>query len=587
MIIDTSEMKIGANPCPSCRERGGDKRGNNFHFYGDGRGGYCFSCGSTVLSDDEIAARGLNAFEWTDEMEMVMSKRERLTAEEVGKIRNQTTEHGKLSRGISDETYKKYRVRFGCDEQTGDVNSHYYPYTEEYQASGYKLRKLPKEFTVVGKLSGDSDLFGQVFFRNASGKFVVLCAGEIDTLSAYQMLNANKSDKFDDIPCVSAGTGENGSHKNIAKHYSWFDRFEKIIVIYDQDDTGRKAVRNLTKVLPKGKMYVVDLPMKDINAMLEAGKQQEFTNSFWKAKHFTPEGIVSSADVMNSIVEHAQIDKIPLPPFMHNIQRLFAGGVPLGVIVNLGGASGQGKSTIADEILYYWIFESPYKVGILSLESDVGSYGTKLLSRHIEQKIDLIVDKEEKLKLLTSEETTTKANELWNKPDGSARFYLIDERDGGINSVKSQITKMIVECECKVVVIDPATDLIDSLTNEQQAEFMSWQKGMVKSHKVTFLNILHTRKTGQGQKAGSAGADLHEEDFHGNSSLYKSAAANILFSRNKEAEDEIERNTMYLKLSKCRWTGNTSPVAGKYYYDNNKHRLYDFDDYFQSQTCDF
>ena len=207
---------------------------------------------------------------------------------------------------------------------------------------------------------------------------------------------------------------------------------------------------------------------------------------------------------------------------------------------------------------------------------------SRYISRHIGNKIELLETKEEKLELLSSEETIDKANELWFNTDGTPRFYLIDERDGGLNSLKEQIMRMIIECECKVIVIDPTTDLIDSLTNEQQAEFMSWQKGLVKSHKVTILNILHTRKTGQGQKAGSAGADLHEEDFHGNSSLYKSAAANILFSRNKEAEDDTERNTMYLKLSKCRWTGNTSPAAGKYFYDNEKHTLYDFDDYWSS-----
>ena len=268
-----------------------------------------------------------------------MAKREKLTKEEVEKIKDQTGEYGKLSRGISDETYKKYRIRFGYDEETGDVVSHYYPYTEEYQASGYKLRKLPKEFSVVGKVSSDSDLFGQVFSRNASGKFVILCAGEIDTLSAYQMLHANKNEKFDDIPCVSAGTGENGSHKNIAKHYSWFDRFEKIIVIYDQDNTGREAVKKLVNVLPKGKMFVVDLPMKDINAMLEAGKQQEFVNAFWKHRQYTPDGILGSGDLHDRMIEELSTPKIPLPPFMHKLQKMMAGGIPLGRIVNLGSAS--------------------------------------------------------------------------------------------------------------------------------------------------------------------------------------------------------------------------------------------------------
>ena len=89
---------------------------------------------------------------------------------------------------------------------------------------------------------------------------------------------------------------------------------------------------------------------------------------------------------------------------------------------------------------------------------------------------------------------------------------------------------------------------------------------------------MHTRKTANGQKAGSAGADLHEEDIQGASAAYKSAACNLMFSRNKEAEDEIERNTTIMKATKIRWTGKTG-IAGKYYYDNEKHTLYDLDDF--------
>ena len=107
---------------------------------------------------------------------------------------------------------------------------------------------------------------------------------------------------------------------------------------------------------------------------------------------------------------------------------------------------------------------------------------------------------------------------------------------------------------------------------------MAWQKGMVKSHGCTFMNVNHTRKTSGGQKAGSAGADLHEEDLMGSSAIYKSAACNLMFTRNKEAEDEMERNTIIMKATKIRWTGRTG-LAGKYYYDIQKHTMHDLDDY--------
>ena len=80
-------------------------------------------------------------------------------------------------------------------------------------------------------------------------------------------------------------------------------------------------------------------------------------------------------------------------------------------------------------------------------------------------------------------------------------------------------------------------------------------------------------------------ADLHEEDLMGSSSAYKSAACNLMFSRNKESEDDIERNTTVMKATKIRWTGKTG-IAGKYYYDNDKHTLYDLDDWLKENGPD-
>ncbi len=135
---------------------------------------------------------------------------------------------------------------------------------------------------------------------------------------------------------------------------------------------------------------------------------------------------------------------------------------------------------------------------------------------------------------------------------------------------------LVISCNCKVIVLDPMTDLIDSMTLEQQAAFMKWQKGLVKSHNITFINISHTRKSASGQKAGSAGADLHEEDMFGNSAVYKSAACNLVFSRNKEALDEIEKNTTNISVSKHRSQGNTGRNVAKIYYSKEHSTLFSY-----------
>jgi hypothetical protein len=571
---------VGSNPCPRCRSKGRDKSGNNFTFYGEGLGGFCWSCNYTELSDDEKEKRGIGKWVYSEGDEV--ATKEIITAEQLAEIKSYTSVVGKNQRGISDDTYKAYACRFKYDEATGEVCEVFYPYTQDYKAAGYKVRKTPvKDFYSVGKIGKQSELFGQWRWKEARGKYVVLCAGELDALSAYQMLEnyrKGRNSDFDPIPVVSSAIGESGSYKQVQLQYAWLNQFDRIIVCYDNDDAGKEAVKNLVDVMPKGKMFVMNLSLKDTNKYLEEGKEKQWIQAFYSAAPYSPDGIVGSGKLGEKIREAAMTPKVPLPPFMHKVEDKMAGGIPLGVIVNLGSASGTGKSTIVDECTYFWIFNSPHRVGVLSLESDSGQYGTKVLSRHIGRKIDLLKTPEEKLALLEEPWVIEKERELWFNDDGTDRWHCIDERDGGLDSVKSLIMELIISCGCKVIIIDPLQDLLDGLPNEEQAVFMKWQKGTIKSHKVTFININHTRKTPNQAKQGSQGADLHEEDFQGTSSIYKSGAANLLFSRDKEAEDNFERNVTRMKMPKCRWTGETG-LGGEYYYDNQTHTMWDKDDW--------
>lgn len=571
--------------CPRCAKNGRDRNRNNLHVYGEDKGAHCFACAFTIPSLAHMEENG-----WVDdEDEEEVVTQDVITQEEAEKIKGYTTLKGYGTRGISDETYAFYAVRHKLSEETGKPVAQYYPITEEYARSGYKVRKLPKEFSTIGRMCVDSDLFGQWKHKNATGRFVVITAGEIDAMSGHQILEAYRQSKgsdFDPVPVVSGVLGEGGSAKQIQKQYDWFNRFQKIIICYDQDAAGEKAVKKIAKVLPKGKVFIMTLPMKDTNAMLEAGKNKQWISCFYDAKPYTPDGIVSSAELGEKIRLAASMEKMGLPPFMHELEKMMAGGIPLKVIINLASASGTGKSTIVDEMMYHWIFHSPYKIGTVTLESDSGQYGTKILSRHLGVKIDLIDNVEEKLAYLDSEEVLAAEQELYFLPDGTPRFYLIEERDGGIDSLKELIMNLIIACDCQIIILDPLQDILDGLGNEGGELFMKWMKGMVKSHDVTFINVNHVRKSGNQQKANSTGADMHEEDIHGSGSILKSGACNLLFSRNKEAEDPIERNTTKMKATKIRWTGATG-VAGEYFYENETHTLWDLNDYMAAHPAGF
>ncbi len=570
--------------CPRCRRKGNDKSGNNLKVYGEGNGAYCWACDFTILSDKERAARGLDE---DHEEEEEVSTREAITKEENDKLKKYTGIKSQGWRGIKDETNKVAGVRYTYDDESGEPDAQYVPTTIGGKLAGYKVRKFPKDFTSpIGVVGSTCDLIGQ-FRHPTGGRTCLIVGGEIDYLSADQMLwdyQCSKGNKeYARVAVVSPSTGEGGSVKQIQNNYAFFNAFEKIIIGLDNDDAGKKAAAKYAAVLPKGKVYVAEWSKKDPNAMLTAGLEKQFISDYYRAKPYVPDGIVGSGGLLEKIREQALIPKIPLPPFMHKVQKLMAGGIPLGVIINLASASGTGKSTIIDECTYFWVFNSPHRIGVITMESDSGQYGTKILSRHMGKKIDLIEDVDEKLEFLDDEATLAAAGELFKLPDGSDRWHLIEDRDGGLESLKDLIMQLIIQCECKVIIIDPVQDMLEGLTNEEQAKFCGWMKGVIKSHGVTFVNVSHVRKSGAGQKANSTGADMHEEDIFGSGSLIKSAACNLLFSRNKEDEDEIEKNTTYMKMSKCRWTGKTGG-AGQYYYDGPTHTLYDKEDWLASRV---
>ena len=565
--------------CPKCRSRGKDTSGDNLVIYvGDG-GSKCFACGYGVPSEGYIE-EGIKELSLEDIQKM---NEKRITQEQYKAIKSITSFNDGY-RGITKETNQFYGVRMEYDESTGDPIREYYPTTLDYKMAGYKPRELPKAFgKSLGLVGSDCDFFGEWKFQNPSQyQSVLIVGGEIDARSAFQALRDDQikrgKEQYEPTAVVSSTIGESGTVLQAKKRYKWLDKFGRIYIGLDNDDAGKEATKKLIEVLPKGKVFLVTWSKKDPNSILTSNDPRRIVSDFFSAQKYTPTGIVGSGSLMPKIIENAKTPRVPLPPFMHKLQRMMAGGIPLGYIINIGAFSGIGKTSYINEMVYYWVFNSPHKVGAVSMELDSGQYGEVVLSRHMERKISLIEDTEQRVDYLESEAVQVAGKELFYNEDGTDRWHLLDDRDGTLEDVKRVVEELIIVCECKLIVLDPVQDLLDGLSNDEQAVFMRWQKSMIKSHKVSFVNINHTRKSPSGNKSGGQGGWITEEDFSGSSSIFKSGGANILLMRDKYAEDEIEKNTTIAVMSKCRWTGITGE-AGRYFYENKTHKLFDLDYY--------
>lgn len=554
--------------------------------------GYCYSCNQAFNTEQVHTSSvggelGVEGGVVTERKHFERKQKSQpLSVDETKAFINATGYKSNNYRGIKAE-YSQFFGHLTKLSRSGDVLARYYPETQKNKVTGYKCRNHPKDFRYgkVGLTGLCSELAGQVKFQNRENhRDILIVGGEEDLAAAYQMLRENQIRKgqtdYAPIAVVSPTTGESSAIKQVKAQYDFLNKFENIVIGLDNDEVGREAANAIAEILPREKVKIAYWTGKDPNAMLVAGNEKQFLSDFYNAKSVVASSIKSSNDLDTAMFEELMMPKLPLPPFMSELEEMMVGGIPLGVIVNLGAASGVGKTSIINEILYYWIFNSPYRVGVISLELSAGQYGTAMLSRHIGKKLNLIRDPQEAIKFLNTPEIALKRQELWNDEYGEPRWYLLDERDGSLNQVKKQCELMIKKHGAQVIVCDPLQDILDGATNEEQSVFMRWQKKMVKEG-VTFININHIRKSGSGDVAGSQGRDITEEDFQGSSSIFKSGAANVLFSRNKYAESPIEKNTTKVVASKIRWSGYTGN-AGYWYYDLEAHTLHSARAYFKT-----
>jgi len=421
---------------------------------------------------------------------------------------------------------------------------------------------------------------GYIQIRN-KGKVAVV--GNCDFLSAFQMLrdyqiSRGSDEKYDPIACVTPTVGEGGCGKQIQGNYKFLDKFERIVVCFDNDAAGKAAVEKITPLLPRGKVYIMTPRYKDANEYLTKGKEREFVTDFYNAKKHTPAGIVASTEIYKEVVQRSLLERLPFPPFLEKLNKMLSGGITYGFIVNILAGSGSGKSSLINQCVIHWAKECNILTSVVSLEADSAAYGENLLSCYAGKKLALISNKEEKHSVVTSEYMENCAKELFSYEDGSPRMYILDDR-GDYSELQSHVEELITSFGVKVIVFDVISDVFAGMSIEEVDKYMRWQKNIVKQYNCILINISHTRKSGGGQKAASQGAFLTEEATIGSGTQYRSAGINISLQRDKTAEDDVERNTTQVYLLKSRDTGVTG-LACEIFYENETHTLYDKEYYF-------
>ncbi len=558
--------------------------------------GFCWSCNqyfnkSEVHGSSLASELGIEDGVVVDTKKVITKpKKEPLTKEQVISFIKDIGYKSNDYRSIPDK-YSQFFGHLTKLDKNGKVVARFYPETEDDVVVGYKSRLHPKSFGYCnqGRTGIKSQLSGQVKFKSGS-KYLLIVGGEEDKAAAFAMLRESQIKRgqqdYEPTAVVSPTTGESSAVKQIAAQYDFCNSYETIVIGLDNDACGREAALEIAKVLPAEKVKIAHWSLKDPNKMLQEGKQDQFVRDFYNAKPYLADGVVSSVEADETIEEELARPKIKLPQFMKVLQSKMAGGIPLGYWVNWIAMTGVGKSTTVNEAIREWVYNSPYKVGILSLELTDAQYMIAMLSREVGAKINLIEDPKEAVAFVQKPEVLAARTHLRENEVGEERFVILDDREGSLEHTRKQIEKLIKKHGCQLIVIDPINDLFDGVPMEEQAAFIKWMKAIVKTG-ISFSCVCHVRKgNNTTDKSGKRIVrELTEDDVSGLSLITKSAGANIFLNRDKYSEDPIIQNTTKVTMGKCRWTGITGN-AGSWFYDNKTHTMYDSDSYFNKQVED-
>ena len=420
-----------------------------------------------------------------------------------------------------------------------------------------KTRDRDKNFTVRGKSC--YRFFGQELFNK--GKKLVITEGEIDCLSVSQM-NGNK------YPVVSLPHGCGSAVKTFKANMEWLNNFEEVIVMFDMDEQGQKAVRDVQGLLPPHKLFIAHLPYKDANECLVNGKGAAIVNAIFDAKEYRPDGIVNAADMEDAFFsdddDEGECYEFPWKGKLNEMTL----GLRKGEMMLLTAGTGIGKSTAAREIAYKLKTHDHLKIGMVMLEENVKKTLRELLSLAVNKPLSIMwrrVNKED-------------YREAYRNLFGDGRFFLYDHF--GSMEEKSLIEKiryLIVGEGCDFIIFDHISIAVSGLEDAGNDErktidrIMTKLRSLVEETGAGMVVISHLKKP-SGDSSFEEGGVISLDDLRGSGSLKQIPDTIIALERNQQADEEEEKNRIKLRVLKCRLTGDTG-LAGYLMFDKKTHRL--------------
>ena len=446
-------------------------------------------------------------------------------------------------RRLREDTCRKFRYTLGDYHGTTVQIANY---QRDGQIVAQKIRFPDKTFKFIGDTK-NCGLYGQHLF-SPGGKHLVITEGEIDCLSVSQAQDNR-------WPTVSVPNGAAGAAKAIRKELEFVASFQNVVIMFDMDEAGRAAAKEVASLLKPGQAKIAELPAKDPSELLQAGRQGEITSAFWNAKVYRPDGIINAADLWDEVRKPKEVG-IPYP--WEGLTKKTM-GIRKGELVVLTAGSGVGKSAVVREIAYD-LLQKDYVVGMMMLEEGVARTAEGLMGIHINKPIHLTREGVTEDELKEAFEATT----------GTGRLWLYDHFGSvSAGNLLDRIRYLAVGCQCDFVVLDHISIAVsDSTANDGEDErklidrLMTQLRSLVEELKIGLFVISHLRRP-QGDRGHEQGAVTALSQLRGSHAIAQ--LSDFVIGLERDQQDEEHRNETTVRVLKNRFSGDTGQACTLHY----------------------
>jgi twinkle protein len=446
-------------------------------------------------------------------------------------------------RKIDIDTCQKFNYQTASHNKKAVQVANYYDKDKTLVAQ--KLRYPDKTFQWIGNPK-EAMLFGQQLWAD-KGKMVIVTEGELDCLSVSK-LNQNK------FPVVSIKTGAQGAKRDLQKELEWLEGFDSVVLMFDQDDAGKKAAIECAKLFSPNKAKICTLPMKDASDMLVAGKVKELTDCIWSSKTYRPDGIVLGTELWNDIQKEDNYVTVKYPFECLNIKTH---GLRKGELVTVTAGSGVGKSSFCRHIALH-LLKNDYTVGYIALEESIKRSALGIMGVELKKPLHLTRDGVDVKQL----------EETFKHTVGNGKFYLYNHFGSTVaDNLLSKIRYLAKACNVDFVILDhlhmALSAVGDETTNDERKLIdytVSKLRTLVEETGIGLILVSHLKRP-EGNKGYEDGVQVSMNALRGSASIGQLSDMIISMSRNLQADDNITQ----VNILKNRFSGETGKACSLHY----------------------